>query len=128
MFEKIASAAPLLARHANAYGELLADDLLTASQAFGRRLWIGVVLLLTILITVLLACAWFIAFAWDTPARLGTIGALAGLFFIVSLAAGYAMYVQQTKPMRLLSLTRKELAKDRQLVEDLVPKMPQEAA
>jgi uncharacterized membrane protein YqjE len=128
MFEKIASAAPLLARHASAYGELLADDLLTASQAFGRRLLVSVILIMAILMTLLLACAWLIAFTWDTPERLLTIGALTGVFFLGSLAAGYGVYSLQTKPMHLLTLTRQELVKDRQLVEDLVPKAPEKAA
>jgi hypothetical protein len=128
MFEQIASAAPLLARHVSAYGELLTDDLLTASQEFGRRLWVGVVLVMAILMTLLLASAWLIARAWDTPERLGTIGALTGLFFVVSLAAGYGMYVLQTRPMRLLRLTRQELDKDRRLVEELLPKAASEAS
>ncbi len=128
MFEKIASAAPLLARHASAYGELLADDLLTAWEAFGRRLCLGVALVMAVLMTLLLASAWLIALTWDTPARLGTIGALAGLFLLVSLAAGYGLYVLQSKPMRLLNLTRQELDKDRRLVEELVPKTADEAS
>jgi hypothetical protein len=124
MFEQIASAAPLLARHASAYGELIADDVLIAWRAIAQRLWVGVVLALAVLIAILLACTWLIARAWDSPDRLGTIGALAGFFFIVSLAAGGALYALQTRPMRLLHQTRQELDKDRLLVEDLVPGTP----
>jgi uncharacterized membrane protein YqjE len=124
MFEQIASAAPLLARHASAYGELIAEDVLTAWQAFAQRLWVGVALAMAVLITVLLACTWLIARTWDTPDRLGTIGALAGFFFVVSLLAGGFLYVIQTRPLRLLHRTRQELDKDRLLVEDLVPGTP----
>ena len=126
MLEKIESAAPLLARHASAYGELLADDLLTAWEAFGRRLFIGVALVMAVLMTLLLASAWLIALTWDTPARLGAIGALAGLFLLVSLVTGYRLYVLQRKPMRLLNLTRHELDKDRRFVEELLPKTADE--
>jgi len=124
MFEQIESAAPLLARHASAYGELIADDVLSAWQGFARRLWVGIVLIMAIMIALLLACTWLIAYSWDTPDRLGTIGALAGLFCAVSIVAGVVMFRLQSKPMRLLDLTRQELDKDRLLVEDLVPKAP----
>lgn len=126
MLEKIASAAPLLARHASAYGELLADDLLTVWEAFGQRLCMGIALVMAVLMTLLLASAWLIALTWDTSARLGIIGALAGLFLLVSLATGYGLYVLQRTPMRLLNLTRHELDKDRRLVEELVQKTADE--
>lgn len=122
MFEQIASAAPLLARHASAYGDLIADDVLTAWQEFGRRLWVGVVLIMAVMIALLLCCGWLIALTWDTPDRLGTIGALAGFFGLVSLIACIIMFRLQSRPMRLLDQTRQEWAKDRLLVEDLVPK------
>jgi uncharacterized membrane protein YqjE len=125
VFEQIASAAPLLARHASAYGELIADDVLAASQAIAQRLWVGVALAMAVLIAILLACTWFIARAWDSPDRLATIGALAGFFFVVSLVAGGVLYMLQTRPMRLLDQTRRELDKDRLLVEDLVPGTPE---
>jgi hypothetical protein len=124
MFERITSAAPILAEHASAYGELIADDVLTASQAFSKRLWVGVALAMAVLIAILLACTWLIARSWDSPDRLATIGALAGFFFVVSLVAGVVLYVLQTKPIRLLHRTRLEWDKDRLLVEDLVPGTP----
>jgi hypothetical protein len=124
MFEQIASAAPVLARHASAYGDLIADDVLTAWQAFGRRLWVGVILSMAVMIALLLVCTWLIALAWDTSARLGTIGALAGLFCMVSLIAGVVMYRLQSGQVRLFESTRQEWDKDRLLVEDLVPKAP----
>lgn len=121
MFEQITSAAPILAEHASAYGELIADDVLIASQALAKRLWVGVVLAMAVLIAILLACTWLIARTWDSPDRLATIGALAGFFFVVSLVAGVVLYVLQTRPIRLLHRTRQEWDKDRLLVEDLVP-------
>ena len=58
MFEQIARAAPLLARHASAYGDLIANDGLSAWQAFARRLWVGVALAMAVLLAILLSCAW----------------------------------------------------------------------
>ena len=124
MFERIARAAPLLARHASAYGDLIAHDGLTAWQAFARRLWVGVVLAMATLMAILLSCAWLIARAWDSPDRLGVIGALAGFFLLVSLIAGIVLYVLQTRPMPLLHQTRQEWDKDRLLIEDLFPGTP----
>jgi uncharacterized membrane protein YqjE len=126
MLERIASAAPLLVRHASAYGELIADDLLAAWHAFAQRLWLGVALGMAVLIALLLACTWVIASCWDTPERLQTIGVLTGIFILVALGAGIGLYVQQSRPMRLLDQTRQEWDKDRLLVEDLVAKPPVE--
>ena len=120
MIEQIASAAPLLATHASAYGELIADDMFTAWQVYRQRLWVGIVLIVAIMIALLLACAWLIAFTWDTPERLGTIGALTGLFCVVSIIAGVLMYRIQSRPMRLLDQTRQEWHKDCLLVEELI--------
>jgi hypothetical protein len=126
MFEQIARAAPLLARHASAYGDLIATDGLTAWQAFARRLWVGVALAIAVLMAILLSCAWLIALAWDSPDRLEVIGALAGFFLLVSLIAGIVLYVLQTRPMPLLNQTQQEWDKDRLLIEDLFPGTPGE--
>jgi hypothetical protein len=121
MLERIATAAPLLARHAGAYGELIADDVHRSSQAFAQRLWVGVALAMAVLVAVLLSCTWLIARSWDSPGRLETIGALAGFFILVSLLAGVILYVLQTRPMPLLHQTRQEWNKDRLLMDDLFP-------
>jgi uncharacterized membrane protein YqjE len=121
MIDRIATAAPLLARHAGAYGELIADEVLRASQAFAQRLWVGVALAMAALVAVLLSCTLLIARSWDSPGRLETIGALAGFFILVSLLAGVILYVLQTRPMRLLHQTQQEWNKDRLVMEDLFP-------
>ncbi len=99
---------------------LLANGQL-AWQTFARRLWVGVALAMAMLIAILLSCAWLIALAWDSPGRLGVIGALAGFFLLLSLLAGVILYVLQTRPMRVLQQTRQEWHKDRLLIEDLFP-------
>jgi hypothetical protein len=125
MFEQIASAAPLLVRHAGAYGELIADDVLTAWQAFGRRLLAGIVLVMAILIALLLASAWLIAFTWNTPERLEMIASLAGFFALVSVIACVVMVRLRSRPTRLLDQTRQEWDRDLLLVEELLLNTPE---
>jgi uncharacterized membrane protein YqjE len=121
MIERITTAAPLLAQHAGAYGELIAEDMLRTSRAFAQRLWVGIALAMAALVAILLSCAWLIARSWDSPDRLETIGALAGFFLLLSLLAGVILYVLQTRPMRVLHQTLQEWNKDRLLMEDLFP-------
>lgn len=124
MFERISSAAPLLARQACAYGEVLADDVQGALGAVGRRLWVGFTLAVAALLTLILASTWLIALNWDSPWRMWVIGGLTSFFALVSIVAYVALQSRETWPNGLLSQTRLELGKDRLLIESLISNKP----
>ena len=124
MFDRITSAAPLLLRLAGGYGAVITDDVQSALDAVGRRLWLGVMLGVAALLTLLLASTWVIAWSWDTPWRMWAIGGLTGVFALVSLVTCIVLQTKQTWPNGLLPQTRLELSKDQRLVEDLLANKP----
>ncbi len=122
MFERIVSAIPLLARHANAYCDLIADDAATARAVLSRRLWAGVVLVVATTLALASVSTWLIALGWNTAARLWIIGAVAGFFLLIALSAAFAMTLMREKSAGLFAKARLEWAKDCRLIDDLVAK------
>jgi uncharacterized membrane protein YqjE len=120
MLKRVATAASLVVTHACAYGDLIADDVESASAAFGRRLWVGIVLAAAVVFSVGMACVWVIAATWDTPARQWLIGGLFGLFVLTSVAAFMVLRALNNPPPRLLPKTRLEWEKDRVLLDDIL--------
>jgi hypothetical protein len=122
--QRASTLASLLVRHACAYGDLVADDVGAALTALGRRLWVGAVLAGAVLFAVAMGCLWIVALAWDTAARLWFIG---GLFGVFALLAGWALLTLRrlaSDSRRLMSRTGAEWEKDRQLLERLLPTVP----
>jgi uncharacterized membrane protein YqjE len=120
MLRRVAAAASLVVRHARAYGDLITDDAGSAYAAFVRRLWVGVVLAAAVAFSVVMACVWIIAAAWDTPARQWLIAGLFGLFVLASVAAFMVLRALNNPPPRLLPKTRLEWEKDRVLLDDIL--------
>jgi uncharacterized membrane protein YqjE len=120
MLRRVATAASLVVRHARAYGDLITDDAGSAYAAFVRRLWVGVVLAAAVAFSVVMACVWIIAAAWDTPARQWLIAGLFGLFVLASVAAFMVLRALNNPPPRLLPKTRLEWEKDRVLLDDIL--------
>jgi len=120
MLRRVATATSLVVRHARAYGDLITDDVESASAAFGRRLWVGIVLAAAVVFSVGMACVWVIAATWDTPARQWLIGGLFGLFVLTSVAAFMVLRALNNPPPRLLPKTRLEWEKDRVLLDDIL--------
>ncbi len=122
--ERVSTLASLVVRHAGAYGDLIADDIGTALDAFGRRLWVGVILVSAALFAVAMACLWAVAAAWDTAWRLWLIGGLGAAFGLVAVWALLTLRRLSRDARQLLSRTGVEWQKDRQLFEELLPPVP----
>lgn len=120
VLKRVATAASLVVRHVRAYGDLIADDVESASAALVRRLWVGIVLAAAVAFSVVMACVWVIAATWDTPARQWLIGGLFGLFVLASVAAFLVLKALNNPPPRLLPKTRLEWEKDRVLLDDIL--------
>ena len=127
MFDRVAMAASLVVRHADAYGDLIADDLGFAYAACVRRLWAGVVLVAAGMFSVEMACVWAIAVTWDTPRRVWLIGALFGVFVFTSVIAFLVVKALENQPRGVLTKTRLEWEKDRLLLGDLLARSGGEA-
>jgi len=90
MLERMARLASLIVRHAGAYGDLIADDMQCAYTALARRLWVGVVLVVSVMFALALACVGVIAMTWDTPNRLPMIAGLCSVFVRVARCVDWA--------------------------------------
>lgn len=127
MFDRVAMAASLVVRHADAYGDLIADDLGFAYAACVRRLWAGVVLVAAGMFSIQMACIWAIAVTWDTPHRVRLIGALFAVFVFTSVIAFLVVKALRSQPRGVLTKTRLEWEKDRVLLGDLLARSGGEA-
>ena len=120
--------ASLVVSHACAYGDLIADDVSTALDAFGRRLWVAVVLVSAALFAVAMACLAAVAAAWDTAARLWLIGGLAAAFALVAIWALLTLRRLGGDDRQRLTRTGAEWQKDRELLGKLLPPVRSEVA
>jgi hypothetical protein len=118
--QRAANVASLAVRHVSAYGDLIADDVSSSYEAFGRRLWAGLVLAAGVGFSVAMACVWAIALTWNTAGGLWLIAGLFGLFVTISLAAFLVLKVLKGQQRSLLPKTGSEWRKDRVLLDDLL--------
>ncbi len=118
----------LLLRHVRAYGELIAVDMAASHDAFIRRLWTGMVLLVASTFALALACVLTIAALWDTATRLWVIAGLLTGFAVIAVVAGLALQSLYRQRPGLLRNSGAEWAKDLQLLEELVPATNREVA
>src|SRR5450631_767048 len=119
--ERVATLASLAVQHACAYGDLIADDMEAGYAAFGRRLWVGVVLVAAGVFSVALACVLAIAAAWDTVGRLWLIAVLFGVFALITLWAFVTLRRLVSAAPGMLARSGVEWQKDRLLLGDLLP-------
>lgn len=119
ILRQLSKAGPLLAQHVGSYLELAADDTARLAQALLRRLLLGVASLLGAALTLLIACAWVLALAWQTPWRALTFIGLLVVFG--GLTAGAAMLTRRPWPAGEQPFARlgEELHSDRQLIDEI---------
>ena len=120
MMERLAALASIAVRHADAYAELILSDIDATRRGFHRRIIVGTVMVAATVLAAGMACVWVIALTWDTPARIGVIVALLGLFVAVAGSALWKLNALTAGEPRMLSQTAREWAKDRQLLEELL--------
>jgi ABC-type sugar transport system permease subunit len=120
VLKRVAKVASLAVRHVSAYGDLITEDMRSSYDAFGRRFWVGVVLVVGVGFSVAMACVWAIALAWDTAGRLWLIAGLFGLFVTLSVAAFLVLQSLKGQRRGLLPKTELEWNKDRLLLDDLL--------
>jgi uncharacterized membrane protein YqjE len=121
-FSLVPQVAPLVARHAAAYIELVAADAREQARLLLRRVLAILVALLGFSIAVLVSCAWLIAVAWNSPWRSQAFAALILLFALVAaLGASIAMRRTQAATAMRTNL-QAEWAADRHLLGELAGK------
>ena len=120
MIDRLSTAASIAVRHVGAYTDLIRSDLDVASERVRRRLVATSVMVAAIVLTVVMACVWVMAAAWDTRARLWVIAGLLGFFLVMAAAAFWRLNVLEAAAPSVLSQTAREWAKDRKLLEELL--------
>ena len=120
MIDRLTTVASIAVRHAGAYTDLILSDLDVASECVRRRLVATSVMVVAIVLTVVMACVWVMAAAWDTRARLWVIAGLLGFFLVMAAAAFWRLNVLEAAAPSVLSQTAREWAKDRKLLEELL--------
>jgi uncharacterized membrane protein YqjE len=120
MIDRLSATASIAVRHVGAYTELLASDLQLGSEDLRRQLLALTALVLGVVFTVALGCVWVIAVTWDTPLRLGVIGALTGMALLLALIGLWRLKIVRTSASPWLSQTAREWNKDRRLLEELL--------
>ncbi|MBV9914674.1 MAG: phage holin family protein, partial [Sinobacteraceae bacterium] len=127
MIDRVSAAGSILVRHVSAYAELVRTDLDASTQQLGRRFVATGVLAAASFLAVAVACAWLIGATWDSEARVWVLSGLVMLFAGVALLAYWRLMQLRAQQPRLLALTSREWAKDRQLLEELLQRDRAEA-
>jgi uncharacterized membrane protein YqjE len=113
LLESLTMLAATLVAIAHTRLDLLSTDLEEERAHLFSLLVLALVALFCLGVGVVLATLLLVVAFWDTH-RLLVLGALAGCFLVVGMAAwGFAMHKARTKP-RLFSASLSELRKDRQ--------------
>ena len=113
-------AAPALLRHLAAYVELAALDFSRAQRELGSVFIAAIVAAICGLFCLALACLALIAYYWDTPYRVVTIGSLAGGFLLLGIIM--LVYSRRLSGARtpFLSDLRREWQEDKVIIEHAV--------
>jgi uncharacterized membrane protein YqjE len=113
-------AAPALLRHFAAYAELVALDLSRAQREMGSALAMVAIGGACLMFTLFLICLGVIAYYWDTPYRLISIGCLAGVFLVFAALA----FWQRARVLRartpFLADVSRQWNQDRALLEKIL--------
>lgn len=121
---RLASAAALLLRHAGAYGVLIRGDLDAARVVLQRRLTALVVLCVSLLLALQVACGALLGATWNTPARVWVVG---GLLAALLACAAWGWWKLQARVAAQdgeeASRTAREWAKDRALLGELLARL-----
>jgi uncharacterized membrane protein YqjE len=80
----IAPLVPAILRHLQAYAEVVGEDAREAADYVARRLLALLVAAACGFVALLMACAWLLVLAWDTPWRAWAAGGLALLFAVAA--------------------------------------------
>jgi len=120
VIDRVSAAASIVVRHVGAYAELIRTDLDASTQQLRRRLLAAGVLAAASFFAVAVACAWLIGATWDSEARDWVLAGLVTLFVGVALLAYWRLTRLRAQQPRMLGLTAREWAKDRQLLEELL--------
>jgi uncharacterized membrane protein YqjE len=119
-------AAPALLRHVVAYAELAALDFTRAQREVGSIFIAAAIAAVCGIFCLSFACLAVIAYFWDTPYRVVSIGCLAGGFLLVAVIM--LLYSQRLTRARtpFLSDLRHEWQQDRVILEHAVSSSDEE--
>jgi uncharacterized membrane protein YqjE len=111
--------APVVARHLSAYVDLAAADLQVLVRVLVRRFVAAAIAMSAILISLVLACAWIIAAAWDTSWRSLAIGGLLLLFASIAVVSAGLASRRWGADQHPFARLCEEWQSDQQLITDL---------
>lgn len=123
MILQVPRMAPHVLRHAAALARLATQDARAATAAATRTATRLAFAAVSAFLALLMACAWLVALAWDTPYRTWTAGGLAMLFAIAALAMRSSAR-SGTSGATPFEATRRNLEQDRKLYAELRPPEP----
>src|SRR5262245_15712618 len=117
----LAPLVPAILRHLQAYAEVASEDAREAAEYLARRLLALLIAGSCAFVALLMACAWILVLAWDTPWRAWAAGGLALLFAVAAFILLLPM-LRRAAGERTLFFTRirYELERDRELIERAV--------
>ena len=110
--------APAVLRHLDAYREVVGADARDAAAMMAGRMLAILLAAAAAMISALMVCAWILALAWDGPWRAWTAAGLALAFAVASVGIAWPLLRRRPeKPSTLFSRVRRELNRDRDLLE-----------
>ena len=113
-------AAPVLLRHLAAYAQLAALDLGRAKRRLVAQLVAVVTMLVGVMLAALFGCIAIIAYAWDTPYRVGSIAAIAGTFLLIGIIAAIFLSRLGQRQPALFATLRQEWREDQAIWESIL--------
>lgn len=109
---------PIILRHLDAYAEIAGEDVREAAAHVARRLMALLIAGACAFVALLMACAWILILAWDTPWRGWTAAGLALAFAVAAVALAWPALRRGTAPDALFfPRMREEFSRDRELIE-----------
>lgn len=120
IFYTLPRIAPLVARHALGYADLVSVELDGLGARLRRRLIAGVVCISAALLTVLSGSGLLVAIAWNTPWRLHALAGLALAFLAIALIAGELARREKRRAGATLARLRAEWDRDRSTLRELL--------
>ena len=124
---RLASAAGIVLRHAGAYGVLIRSDLDAARVGLRRRVTALVVLCVSLLLALQVACGALLGATWNTPARVWVVGGLLAVLLLCAAWGWWRLQALSAAGEQAESRTAREWAKDRALLGELIARLRSEA-
>jgi uncharacterized membrane protein YqjE len=112
--------APLLARHALGYADLVSEEVDGLAAGLRRRAIAAVACVSAALVAVLAGCALVIAVAWETPWRLHAIAGVALAFLAAAVVAGEIARRERRRAGSTLARLRGEWERDRRALRQVL--------